>query len=325
MGSTFKSVPPVTCRAEYPVEQNPYQNLYVDLTMRCNMDCNYCYNPIRSRLDMDLAYFDEVCKRLPGPVDFRFLGGEPALHPLFFDFITTARQYGHQVYFSSNGIRYTRPDFMKKLAALDVSFVAGLTMDGGYSDDDLYMRLNNQHCLEQKLLALENLQKYGIKRVCLSAIIIRGENEKVIAELIELAEKYSDVVRYIHFRSAAKVGRWINTEPYTQAELKQLVQPHFNEEQFAPSCVREIYCTKEEGGTCCYRFRPTRRLQISLIEFATQKSALCPKRGKVLSEGFRIQPFFENMINAGELMAEEYGEVAIDDLLINGGIESTGT
>jgi len=309
MNSVLKNVPLVPCRVEHTVEQNPYQNLYVDLTMRCNMDCNYCYNPVRSTSDMDLSYFEEVCKRLPRPVDFRFLGGEPALHPQFFEFITTARHYGHQVYFSSNGIRYTRPGFMEKLAALDVSFVAGLSMDGGSSSNDLYELLNNERCLEQKLAALKNLQKYGIKRVCLSAIITRGENEKVIGELIELARQYSDVVRYIHFRSAAKVGRWINTEPYTQSELKELVRPHFNEQQFTPSCVREIFCTEDEGGTCCYRFRPTPRLQISLIEFATQKSSMCPKRGKVLSEGFRIQPFFENMINAGEVMAEEFGEI----------------
>lgn len=309
MRSKLKKIPRLICRVEYPIEQNPYKNLYVDLTMRCNMDCNYCYNPIRAKMDMELSYFEEVCKRLPHPVDIRFLGGEPSMHPQFFDFIKTARHYNHQVYFSSNGIRYTKPKFMEELAALDVTYVAGLSMDGGHSNDDLYKLLNNRHCLDQKLAALENLHKYGIKRVCLSAIIAKNENEQVIGELIELADRYSDVVRYIHLRSAAKVGRWINTEPYTQAELKELIRPFFTEKEFHPACVREIFCTPDEGGTCCYRFRPNRRLQISLIEFATDKSAKCPKRGKILDDKFIIQPFFENMINASEVMEVEYGEV----------------
>jgi MoaA/NifB/PqqE/SkfB family radical SAM enzyme len=307
----MNNIPHLPCRIEHAVENNPYLNIYVDLTMRCNMDCNYCYNPQRSKLDMDLSYFEAVCKRLPGPVAYRFLGGEPALHPQFFDFIVTARHYGHHVYFSSNGIKYTDPTFMKSLEALEVSFSPGLSMDGGYSRQDFYELLNNRRCLEQKLRALDNLHKYGIGRVCLSAIVTRGANEAVIAELIELAERYSDVVRYIHFRSAAKVGRWINTEPYTLAELKELVRPFFSAEQFRSACVREIYCVPDEGGDCCYRFRPTRRLQISLIEFATLKSSLCPKRGKLLNDSFMIQPFFENMINAGEAMGAKYGEVSL--------------
>ena len=46
------SLPYIPCYAEYDVANNPYQNIYIDLTMRCNMDCNYCYNPKRSKDDM---------------------------------------------------------------------------------------------------------------------------------------------------------------------------------------------------------------------------------------------------------------------------------
>jgi len=305
----MKNLPHIPCSVEYPIEKNPYQNIYVDLTMRCNMDCNYCYNPERGKQDMELSYFEEACERLPGPVAFRFLGGEPLLNPQFLEFITTACRYGHNVYFSSNGIKYNDPDFMEKLAGLEVNFVAGLTLDGGYSSNDLYELLNNRRCLEQKMDALKNLQRFGIRRVCLSAIVIRDENEHVIGELIELADRYSDVVRYIHFRSAAQVGRWVNTTPYTQQELKELVDPYFSEEQLKPNCVREIHCTPAQGGTCCYRFRPTPRLQISLVEFATEKSSKCPKRGKLLDDGFLIQPFFENMMRSGKIMAKDHGEV----------------
>ena len=305
------SLPYIPSYAEYDVDTNPYTNIYLDLTMRCNMDCNYCYNPMRSKDDMEVSYFEEVCRRLPRPTKLNFLGGEPTLHPNFFDFLRIAHQHHHYVFFASNGYNYTNRQFMQKLQSLDFSFSPGLSLDGGSTNDDFYEILNNKRCLSTKMKALQNLQEYGIGRVCLSAIITRGVNESVVGELIELAEKYSDVVRYIHFRSAAMVGRWANTLPYTSAELFELMKPHFTEEQLKPKCVAEIHCPPESGNDCCYRFRPNNRLQISLIEFATSKSANCPFRGKLLPDNFRIQPFFQNMIDVGDALSEEFGEVVI--------------
>ena len=306
------SAPPkIDCRQQCGVDNNHYPNLYVDLTMRCNMDCNFCYNPLREKTDMEIDYFRQVCERLPAAVNFRFLGGEPTMSPDFLRFIKTARRFGHTVFFASNGLNYNNPAFMRELSAVTESYVAGLSMDGGTSSNAYYNILNNSDCLENKLSALENLRKYGIKPVCLSAIITRGVNESVIGELLQLVTDYSDIVRYIHFRSAAMLGRWVNTRPYTQAELYELMKPHFSSRQLEAKCVGEIFCTEEEGGDCCYRFRPTRRLQISLIEFATDKSSCCPKRGKLSLDDFTIQPFFENMMRVGEALAEEYGEVGL--------------
>lgn len=301
----------VPSRQEFSVENNPYPNLYLDITKRCNMACNYCYNPHRTDQDMDISYFREVCKRLPGPVYFRFLGGEPTLHPRLFDFIVTAREHGHHVFFASNGLRYNEPKFMEGLKAVGGGFCPGLSIDGGTEREDFYELMNNQRCLRQKLAALENLHQYAIGRVTLSAIILRGVNECVVGELLELARRYSDVVRYIHLRSAGKIGRWIDTEPYSLAELKELCRPYFTAKQFQPKAAGEICCPPDGGRDCCYRFRPAARLQISLIEFATPKSAGCPKRGKLLAEGFLIQPFFENIIATGEMLGGQYGEIRV--------------
>lgn len=294
----------VPCRIEYPVEENPFVSLGVDLTYRCNMNCTYCYNPIRSFADMDLSYFEEVCRRLPNYVQFKFLGGEPTLHPDFMGFILAARSRKHEVTILSNGKRYTEPDFVKALADLDARFILGLSLDGGASRDDVYYRINNEHCLHWKMKALETLDKHFPGRVELSAIIVRGLNEEVVPELLQLANRYPRVVRYIHFRVAAEVGRWAKTAPYTLEELKEIVRPHFTEEQFQPQCLWEIHCPPGQGCEACYRFRPTPRLQISLIEFATPRAASCHKRGKLVDREFRVQPFFENIMRNSEKLME---------------------
>ena len=306
------TLPYIPCSVEYTVDNNPYKNLYVDLTMRCDMDCNYCYNPLRSRSDLSVEHFEEVCRRLPLPVDFKLLGGEPTMHPRFFDFIRIARQYDHSVFFASNGLRYTNPSFMRKLQAVDVNFVAGLSMDGGTTNDGFYEVMNNRRCLDKKMQAMHNLHEYAIKRVALSAIVVRDYNEQVIGELIGLADRYPDCVRYIHFRSAAKTGRWAETEPYSQHELREAMAPHIDPQKLVQEGIlQEIHCTPEEGGECCFRFRPNRRLQISLIEFASEKSQRCPKRGKLLPGSFRIQPFYENMVRVGDVLADDFGEMPV--------------
>lgn len=292
------------------IDNNPFTNLYVDLTERCNMDCNFCYNPERSKADLDFDYFAEACARLPRPVHWRFLGGEPALNERIFDLIEVALHHGHTVYFASNGIKYNDPSFMEELARFSGKVSVGLSMDGGILDDRFYKLLNNCSCLDIKLQALDNLHRSNIKRVCLSAIIIRNKNEHVIGELHEAAKRYCDTVRYIHYRSAATIGRWIETQPYTLQELKRLAHPQFTDEAFAPRCLREVNCNGGDGD-CCYRFRPDARLQISLIEFATARSAQCPYRGKLLPEGLLIESFFANMIEKETETAVRHGEIRI--------------
>jgi molybdenum cofactor biosynthesis enzyme MoaA len=299
-------MPHVPCQMEYPVEENPFESVGVDLTYRCNMSCTYCYNPLRAPADMDLSYFEEVCRRLPRYVQFKFLGGEPTLHPDFFGFIRAARRHKHEVTILSNGKRYTDPAFVKDLAALnrDARFILGISLDGGASRDDVYKQINNERCLHWKMKALETLDQNFPGRVEISAIIVRGLNEGVIPELLQLAERHRGIVRYIHFRTAAKAGRWGETAPYTLEELKELVRPHFSGAQFQPQCLWEPHCAPGQGCGACYRFRPTPRLQVSLVEFATQRAASCHKRGKLVDRQFLVQSFFENIIHSSETLME---------------------
>lgn len=297
-------MPHVPCRMEYPVEENPFVSLGVDLTYNCNMSCTYCYNPIRALADMDLSYFEEVCRRLPTPIQFKFLGGEPTLHPDFKRFILAARSRKHEVTVLSNGKRYTDSDFVKELSDLDARFILGISLDGGASRNDVYQQINNESCLSWKMKALDTLGKHFSGRVEISAIIVRGLNEDVIQELLALADCYAGIVRYIHFRTAARTGRWGEAAPYTMEELKALVRPNFTADQFKQQCLWEPHCAPGEGCGACYRFRPSTRLQVSLIEFGTKRAAACHQRGKLVDQKFLVQSFFENILHNSETLME---------------------
>lgn len=285
-------------KVKYPVEKNPYESILVDITNRCNMNCNFCYNPARTLPDMSVEYFEHVCASLPFPVAIKLAGGEPTLHPNLVDFMRIALKYRHTVYICSNGIKYSDPAFMDSLSEFKKtgsSFCLGLSMDGGYANKRAYEFINGKNCLKQKLSAFDSLISYKLGRVCLTAIIIRGLNEDVIPQLIALANTHNETVRYIHFRNVGKVGICKNAEPYSINELKELISRYFSEDEFRPMCTGELHCTPESGNVCCYRFRPTNRLQVSIIEFASERSAKCPKRGRLINGTNAILPLFESM------------------------------
>lgn len=137
---------------EYKVSNNRYESLYIDVTNRCNMSCSFCYSSKdRSAWDMPLDYFTEVCSNLPQPINMRFVGGEPTLHPDFFKLVSVAREHGHHVHCSSNGLNYDNDHFMEQLAPVNGSFGVGLTMDGGTSNRQAYIDLSGADYLDEKL------------------------------------------------------------------------------------------------------------------------------------------------------------------------------
>jgi molybdenum cofactor biosynthesis enzyme MoaA len=186
-------------------------------------------------------------------------------------------------------------DSLGELKKAGTAFSLGLSLDGGYANKRAYDVINGRDCLEEKLAAFHSLVSYGFARVCLTAIIVRGVNEDVISQLIELANTHNKTVRYIHLRNAGKVGAWSETESYSLGELKGLVSQYFSKKEFEPKCVKELFCPPASGNECCYRFRPTERLQISLIEFNSDRSVKCPKRGRLVMNSSKVQPLFESM------------------------------
>jgi molybdenum cofactor biosynthesis enzyme MoaA len=293
-------VVPKSWQQGVPYDQNPYPSILVDITARCNMLCNFCYYTDRTVPDMSPVQFEKFCRSLPEPVLIKLAGGEPTLHPKLPEFIRISSAYSHRIYICSNGMRYNDPAFMETLRPLQknhIPFGLGLSMDGGTKHAEAYRLITGKDCLKDKLDAFKALIAYGHNRVSLTAIIIRGFNEDVIPQLIELAKQHPRTVGYLHFRNAGRFGAFVETEPYSIEELKEITARYFTPKEFAPACIGEVHCPPETGRTCCFRFRPTRRLQISLIEFASERSAQCPKRGRVILGDERVYPLFHSIRN----------------------------
>jgi MoaA/NifB/PqqE/SkfB family radical SAM enzyme len=229
--------------------------------------------------DISIDYFTEICKTLPFKVIFRFLGGEPTLHPNILELLQIARQYHHIPTIASNGKKYLDKSFVKELKKIRGCFY-GITMNGGISNNEAYNIIDNEDCLEWKNMALQNLLDYKINTINLSAMLMRNVNENVVPEFIKLAENNKNYIRFLKFRPASKLGRYIETDSYTTNDFINI----FKNNYFKNS--KTIYTTNDpelqsicEKNKCCHYFIYDNFLTVSFSEFISDGSKNCWKRG----------------------------------------------
>lgn len=278
-----------------PIEENKFQQVYVDLTFKCNMKCNTCYNPWIKKPDLDLKYFEEVCKRIKGKVWFRFIGGEPTVVPdKLFKAMEITHKYGHLVSIVTNGLKFNDKNFTKELNSLGIPFILAVSFDGGY-DDHCYKAINNGEYRDLKLQALENMSNENYKRVVLCCTIIKNLNEHVIPDVLEVANKYK-MIRYIHYRSQTHNGRWVEEKdkPYTIDEIEKLVSCYIPELKNPYKIIRDGISAPEgkHCNNCCKCSWVNKDLQIALIDSGSERIRKCHMRGQ-LNNDFTLTSFFE--------------------------------
>lgn len=273
---------------QYSIENCPYRILYIDITHRCNMNCNYCYNPLTTIPDITKQYFEEVCSKIPKTSEIRILGGEPTIHPQIFDFIDITRKYRHIPSVVSNGKMYADKSFVKEMEKH--SAIYALSLNGGLTSPNIYKQMDNEDSYNFKMKALDNLLSSDIKRITLNVLVIRNLNEHVVDELIKLGQKQKNI-RYLKLRSLGTVGKYINSKPYTTKEFKPILHSFIQNQK-----INVIRSGLEENCfECCYRITIP-NLYISHVEFGSTNSQQCWMRGKI-ENNFIVEPFFTNMVN----------------------------
>ena len=291
----------------FTVKNNPFSHIYVDLTYACNMQCHYCYNPVRTLSDIDIDFFKYVCENLPNRVQFRFLGGEPTMYKHLKEACLLAYKNGHYVSIISNGINFADKSYAQEIKDLGIpTLVPGLSMNGGRDRDDWYAEIDNAHCSKIKVQALENLINVGFRKIHISAIVIRDFNEGVIKDLYDISKQYPQI-KNIHYRTAGDVGRWNEKfgKPYTAAELQEVIASIIPEavspikwirDGFNPSNIRGKHLNDSnlKCRGCCREYYCNPNLHIKVVEFGTDNAGKCWYRGKLNPDG-TIQSFFDGM------------------------------
>jgi uncharacterized radical SAM superfamily Fe-S cluster-containing enzyme len=189
----------------------------IDLTNRCNFNCNFCYanvekagyliEPTLEEIERIMDHFRN--KPMPA-VAIMFTGGEPTVRKDFPEICKMAKDKGFkEVIVATNGY-----GFQKKKGGLEWTkkvYEMGL--------DTLYLQfdgINNvtyektrgiKNLMNYKMRVVENCRKVGLSSINLVATIARGVTDIEIGNIIQFALDNIDVVRGITFQPVSLCGR----------------------------------------------------------------------------------------------------------------------
>jgi hypothetical protein len=198
----------------------------IDLTNRCNFNCNFCYANIQKSgylIEPSLEEIERIMdhfRNKPMPaVAIMFTGGEPTVRADFPEICKMAKDKGFkEIIVATNGY-----GFQKKNGGLEWTkkvYEMGL--------DTLYLQfdgINNvtyektrgiKNLMNYKMRVVENCRKAGLSSINLVATIARGVTDIEVGNIIQFALDNIDVVRGITFQPVSLCGR------ITAEEMKDL-------------------------------------------------------------------------------------------------------
>jgi hypothetical protein len=159
-----------------------------EITNACDLNCPICLgNPDERGHFVSMGEMESMVKTIlayAGPGQIVTLGGgEPTVHPEFFDFVSLLKESGFEdIWVYTNGRRIANyPDFARRMAKENLYVV--LQWDG--FSDDIYAVLRGEALLGEKRHALEYLKTAGSK-IGLCPTIVAGVNDHELGRLFEM-------------------------------------------------------------------------------------------------------------------------------------------
>jgi uncharacterized radical SAM superfamily Fe-S cluster-containing enzyme len=194
----------------------------IDLTNRCNFNCNFCYanvlqsgylvEPTLEEIDRIMRHFRE--KPMPA-VAIMFTGGEPTVRKDFPEICKMAKDHGFQeVIVATNGygfqkknggLEWTRKVYEMGLDTLYFQF-------DGINDVTYEKTRGIKNLMKYKMRVVENCRKVGLSSINLVATIARGITDIEVGNIIQFAIDNIDVVRGITFQPVSLCGRIAHEE-----------------------------------------------------------------------------------------------------------------
>ncbi len=208
----------------------------VEITDRCNLTCPTCYamsSPHygRHRTVEEVERMLDVIVANEGQPDVvQISGGEPTIHPDFFQILDIAKTKPiKHLMVNTNGIRIAKDKaFAKKLASYMPDFEIYLQFDS--FKPEALLQLRGKNLLETRIKALEHLNELNLSTT-LVVTLQQGVNDDEIGTIIDYALK-QPCVRGVTFQPVQIAGRTENFDPainrITMTEVRQKILDQTN-------------------------------------------------------------------------------------------------
>jgi uncharacterized radical SAM superfamily Fe-S cluster-containing enzyme len=186
----------------------------VEICDACNLNCPICFADSGTHrttykpLEQVERMLDAIVSNELEPDIVQISGGEPTIHPEFFEILDAAKRRPiKHLMVNTNGIRIaTEEGFAERLATYMPQFELYLQFDSLQRDPLLQLRGADLRSVRQK--ALEKLNALNISTT-LVVTVSRGVNDNEMGDIIEFALK-QPCVRGVTFQPIQQAGRLDN-------------------------------------------------------------------------------------------------------------------
>ncbi|WP_268224995.1 radical SAM protein [Sinomicrobium oceani] len=217
----------------------------VEVTDRCNLTCPTCYagsSPHYGRhrtLEEIRNMLDAVVANEKEPDVVQISGGEPTIHPQFFDILDYAKTLPiRHLMINTNGIRIAKDfEFAKRLKTYSPDFEIYLQFDS--FDDHVLREMRGADLREIRQKALDHLNILNLSTT-LVVTLQKGLNDHEIGKIIDFGLQQR-CVRGVTFQPTQIAGRLegfnTDTDRITLTEVRRKIleqSPVFNEDDLIP-------------------------------------------------------------------------------------------
>ncbi|MGG6268820.1 radical SAM protein [Leptolyngbya sp. AN03gr2] len=242
----------------------------VEVSDRCNLSCPICYadsgveelsHSNYPRRDRSLAVIEQMLDNIVAnegePDVVQISGGEPTIHPEFFEILNIAKTKPiKHLMINTNGIKIAQDrEFCKRLSDYMPGIEVYLQFDS--FEEKALRELRGADLRNIREKAIANLNEFGISTT-LVATIKKGLNDHEIGRIIEYGLQQK-CVRGVTFQPIQAAGRLENYDPkrdrYTLTEVRRAIleqSPHFQPKDLLPvpchpDCLSMAYALKVNG------------------------------------------------------------------------------
>lgn len=223
----------------------------IEITDRCNLTCPTCYagsSPTYGRhrtLEEVERMLDIIVANEGQPDVVQLSGGEPTIHPQFFEILALAKSKPiRHLMVNTNGVKIaTQEGFAEKLASFMPDFELYLQFDSFEAENLKAMRGKDLGSIRMK--ALEKLNELNLSTT-LVVTLQKGMNDHEIGKIIDFALKQK-CVRGVTFQPTQIAGRLENFDTgkdritLTEVRRKILEQTKL----FAPDDIIPVPCNPD--------------------------------------------------------------------------------
>lgn len=220
----------------------------IEITDSCNLRCPTCYadsgperQEFRSLPEIE-RMLDAVVANEGEPDIVQISGGEPTIHPDFFEVLDAARARPiRHLMINTNGVRIANdPDFVARLATYMPGMEVYLQFDS--LREDVLKDLRGVDLRDTRQRALEALEQHGIATT-LVAVVKKGQNDDELGDIIEHALTWS-CVRGVTFQPVQEAGRTDGHDPSRDRLTLSEVRTNILDQSpvFAPEDIIPVPC-----------------------------------------------------------------------------------